>query len=214
MSRMKTRCLLLLLASALPMGGGCIFSVELVEIGSAPFFPAAAPLMPATTVALFAQRHGPRVTLENHTAETLEVRYWVGRVDVTARDGVGDLRTRDDLFFHLPPGTASMAQCGRRGWVTGYTDSILRVSITPVRLAEPGQDRAPEPLGPARWYELEQPQPYDLRVSADEEGAMHVERLAREGVQVGGLRQLSPDQHIARANGPHPVYDRRTPAAQ
>ncbi len=206
---------------AFAMLGGCVF-VDFAEVVGAPFSGYAAPAVPIATVAAFMQKHGPMVIVQNDTGGPVEVRYWVGKMDIAAPNGVADLRTRDDLLVNVPAGESAMSQLGRSGWVTGNSDAVVRVRFThgltvpAAEGAEPagdGSDVFPAPASEmvSTWYELKGPFPAVVRASNADDGTVVFERVAmpmQDRAKVPELAVLSPELWVAEANGPHPVIVR------
>lgn len=201
---------------------GCVF-VEFSEVVAAPFAPHVGATAPVAVVAAFMQKHGPMVIVQNDTGAPVEVRYWVGKMDISAPNGVADLRTRDDLLVSVPPGESAMSQLGRSGWVTGNSDAVVRVRFThgltvpPSEGAEPagdGSDVFPAPAGEmvSTWFELKGPFPAVVRASNADYGTVVFERVAmpmQDRTKVPELTLLPPELWVAEANGQHPVVMRR-----
>lgn len=139
---------------------------------------------------------GPRMTLDNQSSKTLEVRWWVARVDAGEPEGFTDLRTGQHLGFISQPGKKVARHTERKPWPTGTVDAVVRVEVRE-RLAD---GTTTEPT----WMELPRPGPYLLR-AREIDGVLSFDR-PRDNREVVVLpNDLMP---IGR-NGEFPVYSER-----
>lgn len=139
---------------------------------------------------------GPRLTFENATGTPLEVRWWVGRVDVREPSGVADLRTAQHLGFTAHPRYTVRKRCERQPWPTGTVDAVVRAEIREVT-----NDGS---TGGSWWLELPRPGPYYLRAQSID-GAVVFDR-PRDNREVVAMPE---EQCPIGRNGPFPVYAER-----
>lgn len=175
-----TPALLTLAVAALP---GCTASVPIIGA-------TAGPALYYTSTGM---SHGPRAQFVNDSSMPMNIRYWVGRRDITAQGGVADIRTGDDLAFTAQPGDHFITQLGREFSTVSNADSVVWVRVD---VGEPG---AIDPI----WFQLEQPAPYTVRATGDSPSQLVFERA--------GEAQITPlprDRWIASNNGPFPVRSR------
>ncbi len=135
---------------------------------------------------------GPRLSFHNDTDRPLQVRWWVGRVDVTAPEGMTDLRTARHMLLTVQPGTTERCFPDRRPWPTGQTDAVVWAQVT-----EPGCcDQASRTW----WLDLARPAPYRLRAHVCD-GEITFDRADGRAVAA-----LSPDRAPIGQNEGLPVY--------
>lgn len=145
---------------------------------------------PGIYYASTAMSHGPRAQFVNDSAVPMNVRYWVGRRDITAPGGVADIRTDEEMAFTAQPGDHFITQLGRPFWPTSNADAVVWVRL------DVGEHGAVEPI----WFELEQPGPYTVRASGDLPANLVFERAGDAAIS-----PLPRDRWIASNNGPFPV---------
>lgn len=140
--------------------------------------------------------HGPKVTFQNASSKTLEVRYWVGKRDVNNTPGGDDVMT--PVAFRIEPGEQRMHDVGRANWPTGNLDAVVRVQVN---LVEDGERAAGvDPW----WFEFERPAPYSIRAV----NASQTRRnLDFETWGEGNLFIVPTDQWIPDHHGLYPVYE-------
>ncbi|MBL0927443.1 MAG: hypothetical protein IBJ11_07305 [Phycisphaerales bacterium] len=154
------------------------------------------PAMAGMAYGVASAKHGPSVSFENDSETNLRVRYWVGRVDVRAPSGVTDIRTDDDMVAELGPRLKARTNVGRSWWLTGLSDSIVRVRVDDMN--NPGS----EPI----WFEFKQGGPMFVRATG-QPGSLAIEPL------MGTLIEPVPRSlWIPSANGPFPDYRVSQPA--
>lgn len=141
--------------------------------------------------------YGPKVTFQNASSKTLEVRYWVGKRDVNKTPGGAEVMT--PAAFRIEPGEQRMHDVGRANWPTANADAVVRVQV---KLVDEDGDRA-EGVDPW-WFEFERPSPYSIR-------AVNASRT-RENVDFetwgeGNLFIVPPAQWIPGHHGLYPVYE-------
>ena len=173
------------------MSAACAGAAALIGCKAAPILMPPAGVVPYYVAA--SQPQGPRVQFVNDSLLPMNVRYWVGRRDVSAAGGVADLRTDEHMSFIAEPGDHFITQVGRPFHPTSNIDAVVWVRVDP-RLIDGTS------LPPA-WFELSQPAPYTLQVVG--EGR---ETLAFRRVGPGELSPLAPDLWIEGNNGPFPVH--------
>lgn len=140
---------------------------------------------------------GPRLFFENASTRPLEVRWWIGRIDVREPTGVADLRTAPHLAFVVNPGDTVMRRCERQPWPTGTVDAVVRAEIR-----DPN-----DPSAQPTWLELPQPGPFKLRAK-DHESALTFDRPKPKNAEVVTIpAEEAPIGH----NGPFPVYASERP---
>lgn len=191
----KSRIALLLLgaaASCVPAGcNAVIHPIVVAEATSAtPFTAFGGPVVGAMAPLFIG---GPMLIFQNETTHEVSVRYWIGRVDVTAPGGVADVRTAKSLAFNLEPGKQAVKQTGRNPWPTGTHDAVVRL--------EAREKLADGTMGESVWWEFTRPAPYTIRVREDSEGKLVWERLGN-----GQLVEVPPDLRPIGRNGEFPVY--------
>jgi hypothetical protein len=169
-----------LFALAAATMSGCTISVPVIGA-------TAGPALYYTSTA-FPQ--GPRAQFVNDSLIPMNVRYWVGRRDISAQGGVADIRTGDDLAFTAEPGDLFITQLGREFSPVSNADSVVWVRVD---VGEPG---AVEPI----WFQLEHPAPYTLRATGDSVADLVFERAGE-----AGITPLPRDRWIASNNGPFPA---------
>lgn len=135
---------------------------------------------------------GPRLFFENNSSRPLEVRWWVGRIDVREPTGVADLRTAPHLAFIANPGDTVMRRSERQPWPTGTVDAIVRAEVR-----DPNDPNA-QPV----WLELPQPGPFKLRAK-DNESVLAFDRPKPKNAEVV---TIPADEAPIGHNGPFPVY--------
>lgn len=140
--------------------------------------------------------YGPKVTFQNASSRTLEVRYWVGKRDVNKTPGGSDVMT--PVAFRIEPGEQRMHDVGRAKWPTANLDAVVRVQVNLVEDGEKAEGVDPW------WFEFERPSPYSIR-------AVNASRTRRnldfETWGEGNLFIVPPDQWIPGHNGLYPVYE-------
>jgi hypothetical protein len=136
---------------------------------------------------------GPRVAFDNQTSKTMEVRWWIGRVDMTDPSGFSDLRTGQHLGAVVPPGKKIARRTQRQPWPTGTVDAVVRLEVRE-RLAD-------GTLGEVKWLELPRPGSYLLRAK-EVDGAVVFDRPRGNGEVVALPLEGTPTGR----NGDFPVY--------
>lgn len=142
---------------------------------------------------------GPRLTFQNSTSRPLDIRWWVGRVDVTSPDGVSDVRTGQHLGFTCKPGETVRRRSLRQPWPTGTQDAVVWVQVRQV--GEQGE-------GEGWWMELPRPGPYKLR-ARECDGRVCFDR-PRGGAEIV---MLPVEAAPTGRNGEFPVYAGRQVSA-
>ncbi|MCA9281149.1 MAG: hypothetical protein H6812_01660 [Phycisphaeraceae bacterium] len=133
--------------------------------------------------------HGPRINMWPGIAPTMIVRNesgsavrifpWIGKIDATDPSGASGFTRKHT--FDVIPGCTDRVSLGSPIGATG-PDGIVRFGI--LELDEHG--RAPaDHEARTRWFEFEQPHPYDLRITG-EPGDLEYESIGE-----GGLVELA-----------------------
>ncbi len=155
--------------------------------------PQALATAPATAIIALYTTDGPRVAFDNQTSKTMEVRWWIGRVDMTDPAGFSDLRTGQHLGAVVPAGKKIARHTGRQPWPTGTVDAVVRLEVRE-RLAD-------GTLGEVKWLELPRPGSYLLRAK-EVDGAVVFDRPRGHGEVVALPLEGMPTGR----NGDFPVY--------
>ncbi len=133
--------------------------------------------------------HGPRVNLwpgiaptmivRNESGSTVRIFPWIGKIDATDPSGASGFTRKHP--FDVIPGCTDRVSLGSPIGATG-PDGIVRFGI--LELDENG--RAPaDHEARTRWFEFEQPHPYDLRITGEPDD------LEYESIGEGGLVELA-----------------------
>ncbi|MFM9958888.1 MAG: hypothetical protein ACKVZJ_12525 [Phycisphaerales bacterium] len=158
--------------------------------------PQAIGLAPVVAIRKTYDTDGPRVAFDNQSSKTLEVRWWIARVDAGEPEGFTDLRTGQHLGFISNPGKKVARHTERKPWPTGTVDAVVRVEVRE-RLTD---GTTSEPT----WMELPRPGPYLLRVR-EIDGQLAFDRPRDDREVVVLPNDLMP---VGR-NGEFPVYRER-----
>lgn len=146
---------------------------------------------------------GPRVTFQNDSEITVQVRYWVGRIDITAPGGVADIRTRSEYALIVEPGEQVTRRLGSRvGWSTSSSDLVVWARLDPgegVILPEFETTKLWEGSDQPQWFEIARPLPFVWRVVGS------AENLSAMRLGEGELVPLPRDQWIDDNAGEFPV---------
>lgn len=141
---------------------------------------------------------GPRVVFHNNTEIPVQVRYWVGRMDITAPNGVAELRSDPGFARVVEPGRSFKVHLGKRaGWVTSNADAVVWVRLDPGHeTLVPEGERAALWQGSdqPQWFELTRPLPFVWRAVGDA-ADLRAERLGE-----GGLEPLPKELWISSAH--------------
>lgn len=159
---------------------------------TAPFL---APVVPEAVAAYYltaSQPQGPRSQFVNESEVRLQVRYWVGRRDITAPRGVADVRTDEEFSFTAGPGEHFIVQLGRHFWTVSNADAVVTVEVRPL-------DSEGLPKGPV-WFRLEQPGPYIVAARGES-----VDDLSFHRFGGGSISPLPAEEWFDGNNGPFPV---------
>lgn len=140
--------------------------------------------------------NGPKVTFQNASSRTLEVRYWVGQRDPNTTPGGANVMT--PVAFRIEPGQQRMHDVGRANWPTANLDAVVRVQIHVVEDGERAEGVD------AWWFEFERPAPYSIRAV---NASRTRQNLDFETWGEGNLFIVPPDQWIPGHNGFYPVYE-------
>lgn len=125
----------------------------------------------------------PTLIIRNESASAVRIFPMIGKIDAFDPSGASDFTRRNT--FDVAAGCVERYGLGSAWWSTAAEDGIVRIGVLP--LDENG--RAPaDHENATRWYEFEQPHPYDLRVTGGGSGGAGVEV---ESIGEGGLVELA-----------------------
>lgn len=123
----------------------------------------------------------PTLIIRNESASAVRIFPMIGKIDAFDPSGASDFTRRNT--FDVAAGCVERYGLGSAWWSTAAEDGIVRIGVLP--LDEHG--RAPSDHEAAtRWYEFEQPHPYDLRVTGGGNEGVEVESIGE-----GGLVELA-----------------------
>lgn len=127
----------------------------------------------------------PTLIVRNESATTVRVFPWMGRLDGMSEAGASGFREK--AVFDVPPGQTRRVGLGVPNWPTAAQDGIVRVGILDLGIGAGPYPTVEEYAHFTRWFEFEQPHPYDLRISGTggksapegETGALEFESLGQ-----------------------------------
>lgn len=146
---------------------------------------------------------GPRVTFHNDADVPVQVRYWIGRIDVTAPGGVSDIRTKRQYAIVVEPGEQIITRVGSRvGWTTSGSDMVVWARLdsgADVVLPPHEIEKLWEGSDQPQWFQISRPLPFVWQAlgSADD---LQATRLGE-----GDLSPLPQELWIDDNAGEHPV---------
>lgn len=194
---------LLLTSSALPLAGCLPAEVVYIPVSYGAITTVAAGLG-AVGILAADPATGPRAIFRNDADVPVQIRYWVGRMDVTAPNGVADLRSPDDHAAIVEPGETHTVRVGDRpGYNSAGADVVVWVRLDPadqVILPEGEVELLWEGSDEPQWFEITRPRPFAWRVVGTA-GDLRAERLGE-----GALAPLPTELWIPGNLGELPVY--------